>query len=174
MPRSSRAKARVFWPVLAAVIGLDYASKAAVVASLGIQHAPRYVFGDVVRVTLAYNPGAAFSITLGDASRWIFAALAALVLLVLGVFYRATSPTDRWRALALGLVCGGAIGNLLDRLKSELGVVDFIDIGWGDVRFYTFNVADLAVTAGALLLAVLLWRDEESRQPDAVPHGSAS
>lgn len=174
MPRSSRPKARIFWPVLATVVVLDFWSKAMVVASLGIAHAPRYVFGDVLRLTLAYNPGAAFSISLGAASRWIFATLAILVLAVLGIFYRATSGGDRWRAMALGLVCGGAIGNLLDRLRSDLGVVDFIDIGWGDVRFYTFNVADMAVTAGALLLAVLLWREEESGQPDAIPHGSAS
>jgi signal peptidase II len=55
--------------------------------------------------------------------------------------------------LALGLAFGGAAGNLIDRIRSTAGVVDFIDIGFGDVRFWTFNLADSAVTIGALVLA---------------------
>jgi signal peptidase II len=55
------------------------------------------------------------------------------------------------------------MGNLLDRLRSPLGVVDFIDVGIGDVRFWTFNVADVGVTVGAVLLAMVLWRDEKPR-----------
>jgi len=62
--------------------------------------------------------------------------------------------------LALGLAWGGAAGNLIDRLKSTRGVVDFVDIGVGDVRFWTFNVADSAVTIGAITLAFVLWRED--------------
>ena len=59
---------------------------------------------------------------------------------------------------ALGLIIGGALGNLTDRLRSPRGVVDFIDMGLGDYRFWTFNVADVGVTAGAALLLYLLLR----------------
>jgi len=67
---------------------------------------------------------------------------------------------DRLRVLALGLAFGGAAGNLVDRIRSPQGVVDFIDIGVRDVRFWTFNVADSAVTVGAILLAWSLSREE--------------
>jgi signal peptidase II len=66
------------------------------------------------------------------------------------------------RTLALGLAWGGAAGNLLDRFIDTRGVVDFIDIGVGDVRFWTFNVADSAVTVGALMLAFVLWREDRT------------
>lgn len=56
------------------------------------------------------------------------------------------------------MVAAGAVGNLLDRIRSVRGVVDFLDVGIGDSRFYTFNVADSFVTVGAILLAILLWR----------------
>jgi signal peptidase II len=68
-------------------------------------------------------------------------------ILALLVLYRRTAPEARLRAAALALVAGGAMGNLLDRLRSPLGVVDFIDVGIGDARFWTFNVADVGVTA---------------------------
>ncbi len=58
---------------------------------------------------------------------------------------------------------GGAAGNLIDRLRSGRGVVDFIDLGVGSVRFWTFNVADSGVTIGACLLVVALWIEERRR-----------
>ncbi len=112
-------------------------------------------------LVLVYNRGAAFSMHVGDASRWFFSVVAVIVLIFLGRIYRAAHPTDVPRGLALGLVCGGAIGNLIDRLRSALGVIDFIDIGIGEqLRWYTFNVADMGVSVGAVLLAWSLWREE--------------
>ena len=73
-------------------------------------------------------------------------------------FLRDTAPADRVRAAALALVAGGAAGNLLDRLRTSRGVVDFIDVGIGAHRFYVFNLADVGVTTGAVLLALALWR----------------
>jgi signal peptidase II len=67
--------------------------------------------------------------------------------------------------IALGLVCGGAIGNLIDRVRSPIGVVDFLDIGFRDWRWPTFNVADMAVSIGAFLLAWALWGEEEVSEP---------
>jgi signal peptidase II len=123
----------------------------------------------VVRFTLAYNPGAAFSMSLGEYSRFIFGAFAVVALVVLWRLYRMTGrgvrAGDQLRVIALGLAFGGAAGNLIDRLRSPLGVVDFIDIGFGDVRFWTFNIADSAVTVGALALAWSLSREERETTP---------
>jgi signal peptidase II len=63
--------------------------------------------------------------------------------------------------VALGLILGGAAGNLVSRMASARGVVDFIDVGWGAARFYLFNVADVGVCVGAGLLALVLWRAPE-------------
>ena len=73
---------------------------------------------------------------------------------------------DRIRVLALALVCGGALGNLVDRVKSGRGVVDFIDVGIGAMRWPTFNVADMAVSCGAVLLAIVLWREDTAKMRD--------
>ena len=71
------------------------------------------------------------------------------------------------KSVAVALVCGGAIGNLADRLRWTEGVVDFIDVGVGSYRFWIFNVADVGVTLGAIALAVLLWRRETAAQREA-------
>lgn len=130
------------------------------------RHVPHRIVGNVVRFTLAYNPGAAFSMSLGPYSRWIFGIFAVIALVVLWRLYRMTGAGartgDRLRVVALGLAFGGAAGNLVDRIRSSQGVIDFIDIGIGNVRFWTFNVADSAVTIGALALAWSLSREEHA------------
>jgi signal peptidase II len=164
-------KSRYFWPVLLALFLTDCSTKRLAVEHLTPPYVPHDVAGTFLRFTLAYNPGAAFSIYLGPASRVTFTLLAFVALFVLGRLYRATRPDDVWQSLALALVCGGAAGNLLDRLTSPRGVVDFIDIGIGDVRWWTFNVADVGVTVGASLLAIVLWyraREEQSSR-DTLP-----
>ena len=112
---------------------------------------------------LAYNEGAALNLTFGSFQRQIlsFGAIAAIIGLL--YLYRKTSQDAVLRAAALALLTGGALGNLLDRLRSARGVVDFIDLGVGDARFWTFNLADVGVTLGALLLAVVLWREDQAR-----------
>lgn len=129
-----------------------------------VRNVPHEVLGEAVRFTLAYNPGAAFSMSLGTYSRWIFGGFALVALVVLWRLYRMTGAGaragDRMRVLALGLAFGGAAGNLIDRVRSAAGVVDFIDIGFADVRFWTFNLADSAVTVGAVVLAWSLSREE--------------
>ena len=130
------------------------------------------IIGDVVRFTLAFNPGAAFSMSVGDKSRYFFGGLAVVALVVLWWLYRTTKSGDWVRVAALGLAWGGAAGNLIDRFRGSRGVVDFIDIGVGTVRFWTFNVADSAVTIGALTLAFVLWR--EDREKLALAAGEAA
>jgi signal peptidase II len=132
---------------------------------------PHQVIGDVVRFTLAYNPGAAFSMSLGPYSRYIFGGFAVIALVVLWRLYRMSGAAqragDRVRILALGLAWGGAAGNLIDRFRSPQGVVDFIDIGVQHWRFWTFNVADSAVTVGAVALAWSLSKEEREEREAA-------
>jgi len=154
-------KARFFWPILGTLVLADCSTKELVQTALTGNPGPHPLLGDWLRVTLAYNPGAALNLSLGGASRVVFGTIAATAVVALLLLYRRTPPTARLRAAALALVAGGALGNLLDRLRSPLGVIDFIDVGIGDARFWTFNVADMGVTIGALLLAMVLWRDEK-------------
>ncbi len=168
MGRSS-PKATLFWPLLLVVLALDVATKSLAVTHLVPEYVPHEVVGDWVQLTLAYNPGASFGIGVGPYSRVIFIALAAVALVILGQLYRATDLRDRARAAALALVSAGALGNMLDRVRSSRGVVDFIDLGIGSARFYTFNVADVAITFGAVLLAWILWQEDRKHSVAAVP-----
>lgn len=161
-----RSNAGLFWPVLATVCALDVVTKAWAVAQLVPQRMPHDVVSEYVRFTLVYNPGAAFGLHVGQYSRWIFTALTLVALGILGRLYQATRPGDVARTVSLALVCGGAVGNLVDRVRSGLGVVDFIDIGVSDVaRWPTFNLADVAVSVGAFLLAWVLWEEDRAELP---------
>lgn len=153
-------KALVSLPTFAVVLFLDVISKAVAVAVLSPAGIPRPVLGEWVRLALVYNPGAAFGFSLGPYSRGLFLALTAGALVVLAGMYRRTAPDHLVRALALSLVAAGAAGNGIDRVRSPLGVVDFLDLGVGLHRWPTFNVADMAVTGGAALLAWVLWQED--------------
>ena len=157
----NRAKATIFWSLAVAVVVLDVITKWMAVRALMPQRVPHEVFGEWVRLTLVYNRGAAFGIHVGPHSRWVFLVLTLVALFILGRLYAASRPGDRLRIVALGLVCGGAVGNLIDRVRHAYGVVDFLDVGIGDMRWPTFNVADMAVSCGAFLLAWALWGEDE-------------
>jgi signal peptidase II len=151
-------KARVFWPLAATVLLTDCTTKVIAETTLAPSHVPHPLLGELVRLTLTYNPGAAMSLSLGAYSRlgFFLLAIAALAVLV-GLYSRL--PRGAVRASAgLALVAGGALGNAVDRLRSPRGVVDFIDVGFGAARFWTFNVADIAIIVGAIVLAVCLSR----------------
>lgn len=168
-PAPTSGDARRSLPVstaLALVLGVvvaDQITKHLAVTRL-TPHLPRDVVGSVVRFTLTFNPGAAFGMHLGRASWWAFPVLTLLILGFLIRLYRSLPLTERGLRLAIAAVMGGALGNLIDRFHSPAGVVDFIDVGIGDVRFWTFNVADSAVSVGAVLLVLLLWRFESRMQ----------
>jgi signal peptidase II len=156
-------RAFAFWPVLLGVLALDCTTKEMAVDQLSPAHIPHSVIGDVVRFTLAYNPDAAMGLSLGPYSRAGFIVLAGAMLYGLVLYYRGLPPgNNRMTAVALALIGGGAAGNLLDRLRSSRGVVDFIDIGVGDVRFWTFNIADAGVFCGAILLLLVLMRADQT------------
>jgi signal peptidase II len=136
------------------VLALDQLAKAWAVRALGDGRSMQ-VLGELVQLRLFRNPGAAFSFATG--STWIFTVIASIAsIAIVRASRRLGSPL--W-ALALGLLLGGALGNLADRLFREPGfpeghVVDFIDLP----RLFVFNVADASITGAAVLIALLSWR----------------
>ncbi|WP_372460218.1 signal peptidase II [Nocardia coffeae] len=148
--------ARRTLPVLLVIAGvaflLDLGTKALVVAKM-TPGEPISIIGDVVRLTLVRNPGAAFSMATG--MTWLLTLIAAAV--VVGVIRIGRSLRSVSWAIGLGLVLGGAVGNLIDRLFRAPGplqghVVDFISVTrWWPV----FNVADSSIVCGAILLVAL-------------------
>lgn len=154
----SAAERRLFWGTAAVVVVADYITKLIAEAYLA-RRLPLSVIGEWFQLRLVYNEGAAFGLHLGENSRWIFFGLAVLALFVLGSLVRSTRPGDRFRLASLALVCGSAVGNLIDRVRSAQGVVDFVDIGVGAWRWPTFNLADSAITVGAVALGVSLWQE---------------
>lgn len=121
--------------------------------------------GDYLRLTHIYNPGAAFGIHLGPYSRPVFLILGILALGVVVAMLVRGPAGDRAQVVALSAILGGALGNLANRALIEQGVVDWIDVGVGTLRWPVFNLADIAITTGAVLLALSLWR-EESPDPE--------
>ena len=149
-------RANNFWTVFLTTVLVDVTSKRFAVSELTPPYVPHNIIDDILRFTLAYNPDGAMSFSLGPSSRWWFVLLSIGTLFVLGYMYSHTPREDRVQIASIALICGGAVGNLLDRLRSARGVVDFIDIGIGQHRFWTFNFADLGVTLGTAMLTWIL------------------
>lgn len=144
------------WLVLSAiVIALDQWTKAIALQHL-VDYRPVAVIDGLLNWTLMYNRGAAFSF-LSDAGgwqHWLFSALALGISALLAVWL-ARTPRRDWRtALPFALVIGGALGNLIDRLRYG-HVVDFIQVYWRDWSWPAFNVADSAISVGAVLIVLL-------------------
>lgn len=155
------AKAAILTGILTVVLMVDVATKAMIQRNFHLYQQVD-VIGDYLRLTYIHNPGAAFGIHVGDYSRYIFLGLSLIALAALAAMYWVTPVRDKVRLVSISLICSGAIGNLLDRIRDHRGVVDFLDVGLGDLRWPVFNVADVAVTTGAILLALSLWREEQT------------
>ncbi|OZG71470.1 signal peptidase II [Hahella sp. CCB-MM4] len=142
------------------VIGLDLFSK--YLASTNLDYAVSVPVLPFFNLTLLHNTGAAFSF-LADASgwqRWFFALLAVAVSAMLIIWLTRLKPEEKWIACALSLVLGGALGNLYDRIT--LGyVVDFLHFFYGEYHFPAFNIADSAITVGAFMIAIDLFRQHK-------------
>lgn len=136
-----------------AVIALDQVTKALIVAAFRLHEAlPLTSFFDLVFV---FNPGAAFSFLrdAGGWQKWLFVALAFGISAWLVVAIR-RHARERLLPAALSLILGGALGNVIDRLRYD-AVVDFLDFHWAGAHFPAFNVADSAITIG---VALMLWQ----------------
>ena len=138
------------------VIAVDQLSKAAIEHSLALYQSILVL--PVLEITRLHNTGAAFSFLASAAGwqRWLFTALAIIVSTALVLWLKRIDRRATALASAVALILGGALGNLIDRLR--LGyVIDFIHVHWGDHYFPAFNVADSAITVGAALLLLDAW-----------------
>ncbi|BBZ53878.1 signal peptidase II [Mycolicibacterium phocaicum] len=158
---------RLLLMVAALVLGLDVLTKVLAVKLL-VPGQPVEIIGDTITWTLVRNSGAAFSMATGYT--WVLTLIATGV--VLGIIWMGRRLVSLWWALGLGMILGGAVGNLMDRFFRSPGplrghVVDFLSVGWWPV----FNVADSAVVCGAVLLVGLsmfgIDFDTEGKQPQA-------
>ena len=140
----------VFFGLAVLVLVVDQVTKAIVVDKLAVGER-KVILGEWLTIVHTRNSGALFGLL--PQSAGAFAAVSVLVLVAI-VWFESRQGRSILTTLALGLLLGGAIGNLLDRLRYG-SVVDFIDMGIGTWRFYTYNVADSAIT-GAILLFLLL------------------
>lgn len=154
--RRARTGALIYLWLTVLVIVLDQLTKALIQSRLQLGQVVLVL--PVLEITRVYNLGAAFSF-LGNASgwqRWLFATLAAVVSVALLLWLRRIDRRARLLASGVALILGGALGNLIDRLR--LGhVVDFVSAHWGVHYFPAFNVADSAITIGAALLLLDAW-----------------
>ena len=140
------------WIILIAlIIAADQATKLWVLAALEPFEVIPLV--PMLNLTLVFNEGAAFSF-LADAGgwqRWFFAGLAVVVSIALLLWLKRLEAQERLTGVALSLVAGGAVGNLIDRIAYG-HVVDFVDVYWRTWHWPAFNVADSAITVGVILL----------------------
>jgi signal peptidase II len=145
----------LFLGLAAAVIIVDRSTKAWVISTIEPGSAV-HVIGDTLRLIYSRNDGALFGL-LGSAAPVMAVVSVGVIGLIL--WYHARSGRSVLLSTALGLLLGGAIGNLIDRI--QLGyVVDWVDMGIGTVRFWTFNVGDAAITCAILLLILIALRAE--------------
>jgi signal peptidase II len=145
--RRSGAHWVTFFGVAATVVVLDQITKAWLVSQLSPGESMNVV-GDLVRLIFSQNSGALFGLFRDNAAIFGVFSLAVIGLIVA---YHGRSGRSLYLSIALGLLLGGALGNMTDRLR--LGyVVDFVDIGIGDFRWYTFNVADAAISCAIVML----------------------
>jgi len=144
------------------VFVLDQASKLWVVDNFelyeSIQLFPSLNF------TYVHNLGAAFSFlsSAGGWQRWFFVGFALIATTILLVWLRKLKPTERWMAVTISLVLGGAIGNLYDRISYGY-VIDFIDVYYKSHHWPVFNIADAAISIGVVMMLVDAFKGESSK-----------
>ena len=167
-PKAGQARRRwLFFGATAGVVVIaDQLSKAWVDAEfeLGPATPPTPVVGDLVRIAKGYNDGGIFGL-FGDSAMVLGLASLAVIALIVVYQFRQGGTSGPLLSLTLGLLLGGAVGNLIDRVVYG-HVIDFVDMGIGTLRFYTFNVADSAISVAIVLLMAL------SLFGDRIPGGS--
>jgi signal peptidase II len=158
-----RPRWATFLALAAAIVIADQVTKAIVTSSLRPGES-KPILGDLLRIVFSQNSGALFGLFKDNAAMFGIVSLGVIALIVL---YHGRSGNSPYMTITLGLLLGGAIGNMIDRLR--LGyVVDFVDGGIGSVRWYTFNVADAAISLSILLLfAAALRPSLAERRPNA-------
>ena len=143
------------------VFALDRVTKAWVSENIPLGTA-RPVVGDYVRIVHAQNTGAAFGLL--PERTTLLSVLSVVAVLAIVYYYRQIASNSSLVSATLGMQLGGAFGNLLDRITQGY-VVDFVDVGIGDVRFWAFNVADSSIVVGIILVTLALWYEEHRAAP---------
>lgn len=168
MPDSAvrTGRGQLAWLALSVlVLVLDQASKLYFESALSL-YQQIVVIPDLFSWTLAYNTGAAFSFLADGAGwqRWLFAAIAVVVSVVLVVWLKRLGRSDNALAVALALILGGALGNLYDRIV--LGhVIDFVLVHWRNLWYFpAFNLADSAISVGAVMLALDMFKGQKTAE----------
>lgn len=142
-----------------AVLLMDQMTKLLVASALPL-HSIQEIIPGFFNLVHIRNPGAAFSILAGASEAWRHGLLVGLSILVLAIIlfaYGKVPASDRWTRTAYSLITGGALGNLVDRVRMG-EVVDFLDVHIGSSHWPAFNVADSAISVGAFLLVVSLFK----------------
>jgi signal peptidase II len=142
--------------VAVVVFVIDRVTKAWVSENIPLGTA-RPIVGDYVRIVHAQNTGAAFGLL--PERTTLLSVLSVVAVLAIVYYYRQIASNSALVSATLGMQLGGAFGNLLDRITQGY-VVDFVDVGIGDVRFWAFNVADSSIVVGIILVTLALWYEE--------------
>ena len=164
MTEQGRPDWRTFLGLTALIVVLDQLTKAWLTSFLSPGRSVDVV-GDWLRLVHAQNDGGLFGLLRGQALAF---GLVSLVVVALIVVYHGRAGDNRYLSITLGLLLGGAVGNLIDRIRIGY-VVDFVDAGIGGLRWYTFNVADAAISFAILLLLAASIRPSVARR--AADHG---
>jgi signal peptidase II len=149
-----------------AIVALDQIAKAVALDRLPLG-VPVAIVDGLLSLTLVLNPGLAFGLlgSIPSAWRWVVAALSLVALAVLArVALRVLPAGGSLGRLSIGLIFGGAVGNLVDRARFG-AVVDFVDVHWRGWHWPAFNVADSAITVGVALLALRLMSERAPSPP---------
>jgi signal peptidase II len=156
------------WLLAPLVLVVDFVSKRLVLANEAVLRGKVEVLGEFLRFIYVRNPGSAMG--LFPVGRIVLISVSAAASVFLVYLYLRTDPALRVRRGAMAAILGGALGNLIDRVFYNGLVVDFIDVGLGTSRFYTFNVADMGVTVGgAILFLCILLEGKRDQNSEAQP-----
>lgn len=166
--KPNRLRQSLWLLIAVVVVVLDLWTKS--LASAALPYGQPVSIFPVLDFTLLHNRGAAFSFltAAGGWQRWLFIGIAVAVSVLLVAWIYRLKPGEGWMAVALSLILGGALGNLYDRVT--LGyVVDFIHVHWGMRYFPSFNLADSAITVGAIMVLIdAFWLEKRRRTAGAL------
>jgi len=143
----SKRNIRILFVFVLGAFLIDQIAKLLLVNFLSPFESPVNVIGTFLRFKLTYNPYGVFSISFGPSILYyIFSIIGIIILAYIGL-----SLKDIMSVVVFGIIIGGAIGNVFDRIRLDY-VIDFIDMGIGNLRWFTYNLADAFITVGALFL----------------------
>ncbi|RMD99821.1 MAG: signal peptidase II [Calditrichaeota bacterium] len=157
--------------IIVTSLGCDQATKKLAQTTLPRWHSLSF-FGDTVRLQYVENPGVAFSIGAQwpeNVRWWLFSVGQGLFLLILAAHFLRNLTLQRCQFFGFALILGGGFGNFFDRIFRDGRVIDFLNIGFGNLRTAIFNVADISITTGLLLLIYGLFLDHIQKKEDNLP-----